>query len=337
VDHHETITVIISAYQRPAELNRTLRSVYRQSYTDWRVLIVADCCSVDYVAAVDLSHPRVEMLNLPLRCGNQYGPNSVGIHRATTPWIAFLNHDDLWLPDHLEIALDTLRAQQADLFLGKAAFCHSVGQERLVPEHGRLFFSETNQPDRIWRLVSGPNWVFEPASSWVVRTALAQQVGYWSRPDTLEITTVMDWLRRCCRAGANFCFSPLVSALKLNLHHAGQGGGSGAYQQASPFADHIEQLLAVDAQSLRSVLDQDLPRWKELRLLNRIDGLLGDQEANIKGQFAEFCASGALPSKQPTGAGQHALKTLQERTGEAFAAFLEPEQIIAAVSRSEAQ
>ena len=102
------VTIIIAAYLRYDSLNIALQSVYKQTYKKWNVLIIADCCDDQFLEKVDLSDSRVRLINLPLRCGNQYGPNSVGIHMATTEYIAFLNHDDLWLSDHLEIAIETM-------------------------------------------------------------------------------------------------------------------------------------------------------------------------------------------------------------------------------------
>ena len=109
------VTVIIAAYNRAELLNITLQSVYKQTYKKWKVIIIADCSDKDFIDAVDLSNPKVKFINLPFRCGNQYGPNSVGIHIANTEYIAFLNHDDLWLSDHLEIAIKELKISSSGI------------------------------------------------------------------------------------------------------------------------------------------------------------------------------------------------------------------------------
>ena len=85
------VTIIIAAYHRHCSLNIALKSIYRQTYPHWQVLVIADCCDKDFRDNVDLSDNRVRFINLPRRCGNQYGPNSVGIHLADSGYIAFLN------------------------------------------------------------------------------------------------------------------------------------------------------------------------------------------------------------------------------------------------------
>ncbi len=218
IKNDEEVTIIIAAYLRYDSLNIALQSVYNQTYEKWNVLIVADCCDDHFVKNVDLSDPRVKLINLPMRCGNQYGPNSVGIHMATTEYIAFLNHDDLWLSDHIETAINTMNNNLSEFFIGKAAFCHNKHQEYFDEQDERSHFSEINNPEPIWRCIYGPNEFFEPASSWVIKTKLAKKVGYWFAPDKTIKTPLMDWLSRAVREKTVISYSNKVTTLKFNLH-----------------------------------------------------------------------------------------------------------------------
>ena len=100
VKEDSVVTIIVATYLRHHALNIALKSIYQQTYPHWQVLVIADCCHESFEKNVDLSDNRVKFINLPKRCGNQYGPNSVGIHLADTEYIAFLNHDDVWVSDH---------------------------------------------------------------------------------------------------------------------------------------------------------------------------------------------------------------------------------------------
>ncbi len=141
----------------------------------------------------------------------------MGIHLTATEYIAFLNHDDIWLADHLETAITTMREKSADFFLGNAVTCHSKHQE-FFKNQDRLYFSELNNPRAIWRCIYGPNEFFEPVSAWVIKTKLAKKVGYWFAPDKALKTPLMDWLARAARTEANFTYSNKVTTLKFNLH-----------------------------------------------------------------------------------------------------------------------
>ena len=45
-------------------------------------------------------------VNLPRNLGEQSGPNSVGARMSRGSFIAWLNHDDMWSPVHLEHLLE---------------------------------------------------------------------------------------------------------------------------------------------------------------------------------------------------------------------------------------
>jgi hypothetical protein len=109
------VTVIIAAYNCSHTLKCALTTVLGQSYPDFEVLVIGDCCTDDseqVVAAFD--DPRVHWFNLPQRVGSQSGPNNEGLRRARGDCIAYLGQDDLWFPWHLESLLATLDETKAD-------------------------------------------------------------------------------------------------------------------------------------------------------------------------------------------------------------------------------
>ena len=71
--------------------------------------MVGDACADDSEQVVAaFGDPRIRWHNLPENCGNQYGPNNAGIAMARGRHIAYLGHDDIWLPDHLQRHVDTM-------------------------------------------------------------------------------------------------------------------------------------------------------------------------------------------------------------------------------------
>ena len=86
------------------------------------MLVVGDGCSDDseqVVAAI--GDPRVRWINLPSNNGHQSAPNNEGLRQARGEIVAYLGHDDLWLPRHLELLAGALDAQRADLAFSVAA------------------------------------------------------------------------------------------------------------------------------------------------------------------------------------------------------------------------
>ncbi|MGK8488024.1 glycosyltransferase family 2 protein [Nocardia asiatica] len=104
------ISVVIPTLNRPELLRQALQSVRRQTYRDVEVIVVND----GGVSAADVVEQwkhdlAVELVELPHRSGCSRARN-VGIERASGEYIAFLDDDDIFLPQHLEYAMEMLRS-----------------------------------------------------------------------------------------------------------------------------------------------------------------------------------------------------------------------------------
>jgi glycosyltransferase involved in cell wall biosynthesis len=195
------VSVIVATYNRPAVLRQALLALQTQTERDWEAWVVGDACTDstgDTVAS--LADPRIRFHNLAEPCGEQSGPNNQGIALATAPVLAFLNHDDLWFPDHLELALKRLEADGADLVFSVGASMRAQGGADLLgrPRGGRYWPGE-----------------FVPATGWVFRRGLAARVGPWRRGRELYNIPSQDWIFRAHRAGASLIGSDRLTFLAV--------------------------------------------------------------------------------------------------------------------------
>jgi len=182
------VTVIISTYNRSNIVAHAIRSVLGQTHSNWELLVIGDGCTddtADVVAAFDDRRIRYVAID---RVGDQSGPTNEGIRLARGRYVALLNHDDLWLPDHLAECVRTLEGTGADVTFA------------LQLEY---------DPDDTWRVNSVYPDGFDPAihpnaSSWVFRRDLAGRVGALVRCDHLYTYPTRDWFWRALRAGARF-------------------------------------------------------------------------------------------------------------------------------------
>src|SRR3954453_10858126 len=114
------VTVIIATYNSAHTLACSLKSLRNQSFADFEAWIIGDACSDQSGEIVaGFADSRFNWFNLPHRAGTQSKPNNEGIRRAGGDCIAYLGHDDLWFPWHLESLIQTLDESGAD-------FVHSV-------------------------------------------------------------------------------------------------------------------------------------------------------------------------------------------------------------------
>jgi glycosyltransferase involved in cell wall biosynthesis len=94
------VTVVIPAYNAAPYIGATLDSVFKQAFTDFEVVVVNDG-SPD-TPALELALRPYQRIRY-LRQENR-GPSSArnaGIQVAAGKYVAFLDSDDLWLPQHL--------------------------------------------------------------------------------------------------------------------------------------------------------------------------------------------------------------------------------------------
>ena len=97
-----TFSVVIATYDRGPLIEATLESVARQTVDDIEVLVVSDGpAAPGLTATVSRFGKRFHLVECADRCGSQFAPNNHGWAIATGRFIAYLGHDDIWLPGHL--------------------------------------------------------------------------------------------------------------------------------------------------------------------------------------------------------------------------------------------
>jgi glycosyltransferase involved in cell wall biosynthesis len=101
------ISVIIPTFNREFSLKKSITSVLNQSYNDFEVIIVDDASTDNSFDVVKpyLKDPRVRYIKLDSNEGAQAARNR-GIRSATGNYIAFLDSDDEWTPEKLQIQIN---------------------------------------------------------------------------------------------------------------------------------------------------------------------------------------------------------------------------------------
>ena len=100
---NDTVSIIMPSYRTAKYIAESISSVQRQTYTNWELIIVDDCSpdNTDEVIAPFLSDKRIRYLKNKVNSGAAVSRNRA-LREARGRWIAFLDSDDLWMPDKLE-------------------------------------------------------------------------------------------------------------------------------------------------------------------------------------------------------------------------------------------
>ena len=99
------ISIVMPAYNAVATLRESVQSVQAQTYPNWELLLVVDRNSKDetltMAEALAAEDPRIRVIQGLPEGGCVFNRNHA-LKTATGDFIAFLDSDDLWLPEKLE-------------------------------------------------------------------------------------------------------------------------------------------------------------------------------------------------------------------------------------------
>ncbi|MBS0182814.1 MAG: glycosyltransferase [Nitrospira sp.] len=96
------VSVIVPTYNRPDRLRAALASLAAQTYQDFEVIVVNDAgCDVEFIVAACADRHRITTITHGRNCGLAATRNS-GLRAAKGIYIAYLDDDDRYLPNHLE-------------------------------------------------------------------------------------------------------------------------------------------------------------------------------------------------------------------------------------------
>ena len=98
------ISVIITTFNRAVRLKKAIQSVLNQSYTDFELIIVNDGSkdNTDDIVS-SFKDPRIRYFKRQKNFGCDTRPKNEGIVISKGEYIAFLDDDNEYRPDHLAI------------------------------------------------------------------------------------------------------------------------------------------------------------------------------------------------------------------------------------------
>lgn len=100
---NDLVSIIMPSYNTAKFISETIESVLAQTYTDWELIIVDDCSTDNTGEVVESFLPdnRIKYIKNEKNSGAAVSRNRA-LCEAKGKWIAFLDSDDVWLPEKLE-------------------------------------------------------------------------------------------------------------------------------------------------------------------------------------------------------------------------------------------
>lgn len=227
------VTVIIPTYNRRDYVIKTIDSVLTQTYTDFEVIIIDDGSADGTGEALSAQYGDRIQYVWQENQGESMARNR-GIDMAQSTYIAFLDSDDLWLPEKLAKQVPVLDCQPS----AGMVFCQSWIIDASGQRIGeRPFGSDLKLSDLSFEEMSFGNRISGPSTTLIRRTALDKIDGFDTQIHFGEDWDL--WLRMALHYQFAFIPEPLVL---IRRHRGAQCYYPSSKRNAQRLADHLTLL-----------------------------------------------------------------------------------------------
>jgi GT2 family glycosyltransferase len=133
---HPLVSVIIPTYNRLGKLKNAVESVLSQTYENYEIIIVNDAGEDVTRVINEFNNGKLKLLNSSMNKGLAAARN-IGIKAAKGEYIAFLDDDDIFYKNHLQVAINNLDS------LNKVIYTDAVRKTYLKDGEKYILQSET--------------------------------------------------------------------------------------------------------------------------------------------------------------------------------------------------
>ena len=250
------VSVIVPLFDKADYIGRALTSISGQTFADFEVIVVDDG-STDGGPEIVARHAdsRLRLVSQQNR-----GPGAArnrGVEESRGLLLAFLDADDEWLPNYLEVSIAGMDCSGAR---------HAA--------HACAYFDEPAGTDssRMWRnrgLVPGVCQVdantraeallhrvaFMSPCTTIARAEVIRKLGGFYEKNCRYAEDAYLWLRVLLQYSVSFSLEPCVRVYRDASHLSAAGR---VFRPLEPFLASPEEIRAECPQALRAVLDQFL-------------------------------------------------------------------------------
>ena len=142
------VSIIVPVYNVEKYICETIECVRKQTYENWELLLVEDCSKDNTVAVLQeyldkVQDPRVRLIRQEKNNGAARSRNR-GLKEARGRYIAYLDADDLWVPEKLEKELAFMEEKQAAFAFTGYEFAdeNGIGLGKVVRVPEKLTYKE---------------------------------------------------------------------------------------------------------------------------------------------------------------------------------------------------
>lgn len=139
---NETVSVIIPVYNAERYISDTIESVLNQTYKDIEIVLVDDCSNDNSKTIIEAYAKKNDgiIYHLQKENGGAAVARNTALSIASGRYIAFLDSDDLWLPEKIKKQMDLIKENSA-------AICFTAIE--MMDENGKMIKDKRNVKNKI--------------------------------------------------------------------------------------------------------------------------------------------------------------------------------------------
>jgi hypothetical protein len=165
------VSVVVRTYDRPHFLERALGSIERQTYPHVETIVVND--AGPDVSAIVARFGRARLIT---QSRNDYRVvTNVGMRDAQGVYVARLDDDDMYFPEHLALLVEALERTRESVALSDAVVTYVAG----TPPAATCYLVVEKEPVELSRMLA-QNRIVAPLLRILIRKEMLERVGWFS-------------------------------------------------------------------------------------------------------------------------------------------------------------
>jgi len=211
------VSVILPVYNGEAWIARAIESVLSQTYQRFELIVVDDGSTDGTRRMIDSFGNRLRRVEQPNR--GVYAARNLGVRHARGELIAFIDADDVWLPERLALQVPRMERAEVGLVFGDALHVRPDGQRT------SLSCFRVSPP---WRGRAASALVrcnFVPTITVLVRRRCLEEIGGFAETEPLS-ADYLAWFGIALRHSIDYVEQPIAhytvrpGSLSFDLGHA---------------------------------------------------------------------------------------------------------------------
>ncbi len=139
-DNEPLVSIIIPVYNAEKYIDETIHSVINQTYKNWELLLIDNCSTDSSLNKLyEYESNTVRVFKTNFNSGGPAVPRNLGIQHARGKYLAFLDADDLWEPQKLEVQLQYLQSNDFVCSLSSIIDDESKLKKRASPTRNKHY------------------------------------------------------------------------------------------------------------------------------------------------------------------------------------------------------